>query len=150
MKKAVSPIIATVLLIAMVMVIAAIIFLWFKGMTEETITKFSGENIKLVCEKVDFDASYSDGNLYVSNLGNVPIFGMKLKIYSQASHLTKDLTELDDSWNGLNQGDTFSTDISGEVIVAEKIIVIPVLLGMSDEGEKSFKCEDKDGKEIYI
>jgi len=44
-KKGLSPVIATMLLIAIVVVIGLIIFLWFRGMTEEAITKFDGTNI---------------------------------------------------------------------------------------------------------
>jgi len=44
-KKGVSPVIATVLLIAMVVVIALIIFLWFRGLTKEAITKFDVRNL---------------------------------------------------------------------------------------------------------
>jgi len=109
-KKGVSPVIATVLLIAMVVVIALIIFLWFRGLTKEAITKFDGQNIELVCMDVSFEASYSSGVLYIANLGNVPIFGMKMKILSDGSYQTVDLSS---GWptSGLNQGATYSGDV---------------------------------------
>ena len=58
-NKGVSPVVASVLLIAIVVVIAVIIFFWIRGVTEEAITKFDGTNVKLVCEDVSFEASYS-------------------------------------------------------------------------------------------
>ena len=61
-KRGVSPVIATVLLISMVVIIGIIIFLWFRGMVGETVTKF-GKNIELACEDVVFDASYSTSTL---------------------------------------------------------------------------------------
>ena len=82
MKRGLSPVIATTLLIAMVVVLGLIIFLWFRGFTEESVTKFGGTNIKLVCGDLAFESSYSSdsGNLFLSNIGNVPIYSFKLKI----------------------------------------------------------------------
>lgn len=149
-QKALSPVIATVLLIAMVVVIGLIIFLWFKGITDEAITKF-GTNVELVCEDIEFDASYSGGMLYFSNLGNVPIFGIKVKIVGEGSYETKDLRELSEDWSeaGLNQGGVFS----GNLVLGEgtnKLMLIPVLIGNSESGEKTFVCGERHGYEIII
>lgn len=156
-KKGVSPVIATVLLISMVIIIGVIIFLWFRGMVGETITKF-GENAELACEDVVFDASYIDGILYLSNDGNVPIYNMNLKIVGDRGHTTSDLKVMSEWGNlgdwGLNQGKTFSGDISDYegVSDAEKIILIPVLLGSTDKGEtKEFVCDEEQyGFEIIV
>jgi flagellin-like protein len=43
-KMGVSPVIATVLLVAMTVVIALIVFLWFRQIGKEVVTKF-GENV---------------------------------------------------------------------------------------------------------
>jgi flagellin-like protein len=50
-NKGVSPIVATVLLIAMVVVIALILFLWFRNMVKEEVVKFEEENIEMTCDK---------------------------------------------------------------------------------------------------
>ena len=104
-KRGISPVIATVLLIAMVIVIGLIIFIWFKGMVGESVTKF-GKNIQLVCDDVDFDASYSSSEetLQLVNIGNVPIFKMNMKIFGARSHSTEEI-EVGDG--GLNKGGTF-------------------------------------------
>lgn len=149
-KRGISPVIATVLLIAMVIVIGLIIFLWFSTFIEDEGTKF-GRNIKLVCEDVGFDASYSGGKLSIKNTGNVPIFEMKIKISSAGSHETKDLKDLSSNWPelGLNQGKTFeeSVNIGADT---DKIILIPVLAGSSDKGKTTFVCEEQYGYEITI
>lgn len=154
-KRGISPVIATVLLIAMIIVIGLIIFLWFRGMVKEKVTKFE-KNIELVCNDVQFDKSYSSGNIYISNIGNVPIYSMKVKIFSAGSHETKDikdiLTPQSDVWpdEGLNQGKTFSGATTG-IADKEKIILIPVLVGQSEEGQRTFVCDDElYGKEITI
>lgn len=153
-KRGVSPIIATVLLIVMVVVIASIVFLWIRGMTQETITKFGGTNINLICNDVKFDASYSDGMLYLSNVGNVPIFGMKLKLYKGGSFETKDLKD-NPAWGwpdyGLNQGGTFSASLGSVISGNDKIVLIPVLIGNSDKGKKTMMCNEKqNGVEITV
>ena len=58
-KMGLSPVVATVLLIAMVIIIGIIIFLWFRGFTHESITKFGVRNVELVCGDVNFQATYS-------------------------------------------------------------------------------------------
>ena len=140
MKRGISPVIATVLFIAMVVVIGLIVFLWFRGMIEESITKFEGTNIELVCEDVAFEASYSGGTLFIANKANVPIYGMKIKIFRDGSHTTEDIAG---NWpaSGLNHGGTFSDNL--DIGDAEKIIIIPVLIGTSEKGEKTFMCDER-------
>lgn len=150
-KKGISPVIATVLLVAMVIVIGLIIFLWFSSMTKEAITKFGGTNIELVCKDVEFSAEYTNGFLGISNYGNVPIYSMSLKIFDEdtASYSTKNLKEeLPNDWpeTGLKQGGIFSSaiDFSG----AEEVTVIPILIGSSKSGKKTFICDEQYGHEI--
>jgi flagellin-like protein len=147
-KRGLSPVIATVLLLAMVVVIGLIVFLWFRGMTQETVTKFGGQNIEMICDQVEFDASYSNGALYLSNIGNVPIFDIKMKVFKEGSYETQELTDFD----GLNQGASFvSGDVSSEIGSASKIILTPVLIGNSEKGERTYKCsEQRYGQEIII
>ena len=144
-KKGLSPVIATVLLISVVIVIGVIIFLWFQGMTEEAVTKFGGKNVKLVCEDIKFEASYSSGNIYISNTGNVPIYEIKAKVYNSGSYSTNILKT---NWpsTGLSPGDSYS----GPISAGEKIVLIPVLIGESESGRKAYSCEEKDGIEIKV
>ncbi len=141
-KRGLSPVVATILLVAMVIIIALIVFLWFRGISEEVITKLGGENIKLVCEDVAFNADYYDNTLAISNQGSIPIFGMELKVYGSGSHVVKDLRALSEKWpeGGLNEGGTFSDEL---VIDGNKIVLIPVLIGDSQKGKKTYICDEK-------
>lgn len=145
-KRGLSPVIATMLLVAIVVVIGLIIFLWFRGITEEAITKFDGTNIKLVCEEVQFDASYSNNNVFVLNVGNVPIYKMKMMLISDGSHTTE-LIETGWPEFGLTQGGVFQGPILG---AANKIILIPVLIGHTDRGDVSYTCDERHGYELLI
>jgi flagellin-like protein len=150
-KRGVSPVIATVLLVAMVIIIALIIFLWFKGIGGEVITKFGGTNIELVCEDVRFSSDYTNGRLSISNTGNVPIFGMKIKVIEGGGkHSTMDIRTISNNWEaGLNQGGTFSDDLN--LGSPETIVLTPVLLGTSEKGERAYMCnEDQHGYELAI
>ena len=145
-KKGLSPVIATVLLISMVIVIGLIVFLWFKGMSEEAITKFDGTNVKMVCEEVSFDASFDGNYVYVSNNGNVPIYKLKAKITTDGGYATE---FLENNWpeTGLNQGGAYSGTISTS---GTKILLIPVLVGTTTEGDKTYTCDDRHGIEVSI
>jgi len=150
-KTGISPVITTVLLIALVVVIIGVIFLWFSGMVEEGVTKF-GKNIQLVCDDVSFDASYSSGTLSIVNNGNVPLYDLNLKISGAGSYTTKGIKDLSagSEWpkNGLNQGGTFSGNIQSDVGSADTITVFPILIGTSSSGKKTFICEGQYGKAL--
>ena len=145
-KKGLSPVIATVLLIAIVVAMALIIFLWFRGMTEEEITKFGGEHIKLSCDKVEYTAEFSDNILYISNTGNVPIYSLRIDAIYDNQHKSKDLDQIFAvpafREGSLIQGGTYSGDISDHTGSANSIKIIPILVGNSEEVQKSYVCED--------
>ncbi len=149
-KKGVSPVIATILLVALVIIIALIVFFWMKGFTKEAITKSGGTNIELVCDDVQIDADYSNGMLTISNLGNVPIYNFNIKSEFAGGHETNDLETINSDFNGLSQGGIFS----GEISLTEeptKITLIPILLGVNKDGEqKTQACEERQGKEIFV
>lgn len=148
-KRGVSPVIATILLVALVIIIALIVFFWMKGFTKEAITKSGGTNIELVCDDVQIDASYSGGTLTISNLGNVPINNFNVKSEFAGGHDTLDLKE-NSEFNGLNQGGVFSGDVPFDS-TPTKITLIPILLGVNKDGEqKTQACEERQGKEIFV
>jgi flagellin-like protein len=146
-KRGISPVVATILLIAIVIVIGLIIMLWFKNIQQEAITKFDGKNVKLVCDEVYFEASYSGGTLYLRNSGNVPIYQMKAKVYGEGFHRTETLI---DEWPdmGLNQGDTYEGSINGE---GNRAVLIPVLMGITKDGSRaSYSCNEQYGYEVVL
>ena len=151
-KRGVSPVIATVLLISMVVVLATIVILWFTSLTGEAITKFDGQNVEIVCNDVSFDATYTGNVLSVLNTGSVPIYRVNVKAEGVGGHDTQQISPEDDNWpsKGLNQGKSFLAS-KDDFLTKEKLTVIPVLLGESSEGLKTFSCEEKStGYEINV
>jgi len=149
--KGVSPVIATILLVGIVIIMGLIIFVWLRGLSGETITKFD-KNAVIVCEEIQFEASYAVGELSISNWGNVPIYQMKVKTSNQGNFDTSNLNILSGEWPeiGLNDGMGFSDRIDFDD--AEKITLIPVIRGTSSDGEeKAFTCdEERFGYEIEL
>jgi len=150
-RRGVSPVIATVFLVGLVLVIASIVSLWMWNFTEERVTKFD-KNVQLVCDDIKFSAIYSSGGeLQISNDGNVPIYKMKIEIFDEAGHNTEDLdNEYSSDWpeNGLNPGAGFSELM--EFGNANKIILIPVLYGIGEAGKKEYTCNEVYGVEISL
>lgn len=146
-KKGLSPVVATVLLISIVIAIAVIVFLWFRSFIDDGGTKFDGENVELVCQnKVDFRAQYSSGRLSLSNTGNTPIIDFKMRISDSGGYKEKELREISEKWPdvGIGQGEAFqSEDISGTVGTStDSITLIPVLVANFDDGRRRYTCEE--------
>jgi hypothetical protein len=116
-------------------------------MTQEAITKFGDENIQLACQKISFEASYNSGTgLYIQNPGNVPIFGINVKIIGAGEHTTINLRDDTEDWPevGLNQGGIYSDDEFSTKVGAgtTEIVLIPVLMGESESGRKTYVCDE--------
>lgn len=79
-KRGLSPVVATVLLIALILVLAAIIFLWTRGFVKESVEK-NGLKAEEACNLVRFDAYYDplQSKLSIVNEGNVAIRGFEIK-----------------------------------------------------------------------
>ena len=143
-KRAVSPVIATVLLISMVVVLAMIVILWFTSLTGEAITKFNGQNVEIICNDVSFEATYVGDVLSVLNTGSVPIYKINIKTEGPDGYQVIPIGDKE-NWpdKGLNQGKSFSV---GNLPYSskDKITIIPVLLGeSSSKGLKTFSCDEK-------
>jgi flagellin-like protein len=143
--KGLSPVIATVLLVGLVVVSGMIIFLWFQGFAGEAITKF-GQNAELVCGQVAFRASYSNDKLSITNNGDVPIYKMKMRIVKPGEEKTLNVEDLTDNWpiSGLNQnGAILLEGVADDLTEANQIVLTPVLRGNSNKGgESSFACDE--------
>lgn len=148
-KKGLSPIIATVLLIAIVMVLAAIIFLWARGFISEKVAKF-GEPVERSCEKTYFEAGiFPQGVNYVleiNNRGEIPLYGFDVKVLGRGSVI---VNEYSDKTVGL--GESFSIDIDKDDLNGESnLLVVPIILGQSDNGKVAFTCDDQYGVPISV
>lgn len=149
-KKGLSPVVATVLLISIVIAIAVIVFLWLRGFAGEAVTKFDGKNVELVCRDVEFGADYTGGQLSISNKGNVPIYNLKVRVTTEGGYEEENLKEVSGDWpdTGLAAGEATSVSFS-DAEGASSITLIPILIGNSEEGsKKKHTCKESSGTEI--
>ena len=133
-KRALSPIIATVLLIVLVIIIAAIIFLWAKRFIGESIQK-QGANIEQKCSEVNLEASKTGTTLYLNNKGNVPIYNVEVKIKKEGSETIETVNA------NLGVGQANSYEVSG-IDEVDSVMVVPSLMGETATSKKEYTCTE--------
>ena len=135
-KKGVSPVIATVLLVGMVIALALIVFIWMRSFSQETITKFEDENIELACGRVNLIAEDLGSKISFSNIGDIAIYDVRVKVSDAGGQDTEEMRSFGWPSIGLNPGD--STQVS--YTPGDTTTVTPILLGNSDDGKKTYAC----------
>ncbi|MFA4960190.1 MAG: archaellin/type IV pilin N-terminal domain-containing protein [Candidatus Pacearchaeota archaeon] len=141
-KKGLSPVIATVLLIMLVLILAALIFLWARGIIGEQIEK-NGRAIKNVCSSVNFEVELvqnSTGSyLEAINRGSVAIYSFDLKMIKGGD------SSVGKVQFGVDVGESISESINENLETGtEKMVVYPVLIGNIKGGSsnKPYTCTD--------
>ena len=140
-KKGLSPVIATVLLIAMVLVLIAIIFLWARGFIFEQIEK-NGQPIAQVCDGVSFSLESTNSGTSVEvqivNTGNIPIGNFEVKSIGPGR---SDIISLD---FGVDVGSAVTSKTIPYVAGTKQLVIYPMILGLvkGKSEEKSSACLD--------
>lgn len=134
---------ATILLVSIAVVAFVFVFVWSRGFIHEGLLKFE-EPIEDSCSKLSFDASLSESGreIYVNNMGDIPIYGLNIRIISGESDITKFVRPED---GNIYAGESDSLLLDSVISSDAQVIIAPGLLG---EGEKSkeFKiyiCENE-------
>ena len=148
-KRGMSPVIATILLVALGLILAVIIFLWARTFIGESVQK-EGRNIEQSCEEVSFEAEIflSNGKLSIENIGTVPIYGAELRKKQVIGEIKKVgiITE-----GIITAGKTGTIPLGDlELEVGDNLIVIPVLLGETENYKKAFICDKVYGVEVIV
>jgi flagellin-like protein len=150
-KKGLSPVIATTLLIVLVIILAAILWVWIRSFIGEKVIK-DGQAIENFCDKIQFNADvYLEGNTLkvdIENQGNVPLYGVEIKKQSLASLRT--IGDAIPSSQSIPSGETSSIEVSGSttsVTSGQTVIVIPMLMGKVGEITKYYTCDKQFGIE---
>jgi len=150
-KRGLSPTIATVLLVLLMLVLAAIIFLWYKGFLTEQIEKF-GKPIETMCGDVIFEAQKTELNghdaLEIINKGNIDIFQMEIKMHKEGNAET----------TRFKYNVPSGSAVSGELFlkmkdrsIPEKITIYPAIVGtLKGKGSnRAFTCLNQ-GKTLTL
>ncbi|MFH0808595.1 MAG: archaellin/type IV pilin N-terminal domain-containing protein [archaeon] len=120
-RRGLSPVIASVLMILMVIVLASIVFLWARGFIGEQVEKF-GTPIEDSCGAVNLEIARYGSELEVVNRGNIDIHSLDIKTTRGGdSEISKFSLQVD---AGASVRDYVSIDV-----LADEIIAYPVLVG---------------------
>ena len=140
-KRGISPVIASVLMILMVVVLSGMVFLWARGFISEQVEKF-GKPIADQCASVKFTAVQVGNSLEVINRGNIDIRHLDIKLIKGGnSEFHKFEFNIDAGSAGstaavtlkMNNGDT-----------PDEVILYPALIGnvVGETSNKIFTCLD--------
>ena len=149
-KKGLSPVIASVMMIMLVLVLSAMIFLWARGFISEQIEKFN-KPIGDVCAEVDFDVVLVGTNeLEIINRGNVGIRSFDIKLIRGGE---SEVANFDFGGPQIDPGQAVTQSVTTLLMddgeKPDKIIVYPALLGnvRGKKANRPFTCVDA-GKAI--
>lgn len=143
--RGLSPVIASVMMILLVLVLAALIFLWARGFVSEQIEKF-GAPIEQTCSSVDFEVQRTRAYLEVVNRGNVDIRHLDIKMSKDGDSKVKKFDFQIDAGKSARDDVVLLMD---DNVVPDEIVVYPALVGNVKGGSsnKVFTCLDA-GKTI--
>lgn len=130
-KKSVSPVIATVLLISIVVVVSLLIFIWASNFFGE-VGKKLGKSAEQVCGEINLDAGTEGTVLSVINNGNVPIYSIDVAKTGSGSIVVQNLEKI-----GLGQGDAQEFEIGSGY---DEIELTPIILVQVKNGQEPYSC----------
>lgn len=146
-KKGLSPVIASVLLIALVLVLAALIFLWAREFFSEQIQKFD-RPIEAYCKDVSFEMHKIPGEggydlIEVVNRGNWNLHGFEVKMSYKGSSENSNLYLMVGAGKSAT-GEFYFRMAGPEGNVPDKIEVFPLLSGnvKGHSVRRTFTCLD--------
>ena len=141
-KFGLSPVVASVLMILMVLVLAAMIFLWARGFISEQIEKFR-EPIEESCSSIDFKVERLGSKLEIINRGNIDIRCLDVKLFDADgnSEISKFDIQVDAGGEGVTKYVTLTMADGSE---PDKIVIYPALIGnvKGKNSNKVFTCMD--------
>lgn len=149
-KKGLSPIVATILLITLALILAAIVFIWASSFIGEKAQK-QGTTIENKCPEINFavDAveNLQEGGVDISvqNNGNIPLYGVEIRKRSFGSILGIDSFD-----TTISNGETVKGFVNGEVKSGDEIVAVPMILGEINGATKSYTCKEDYGVVITV
>ncbi len=156
-KKAVSPVISTVLLIMIVIVLAIIILLWVSSFIREAVTKTMDSKEKSIdswCQEIEIapEISEDETSFGFTNKGNVPIYQYQLKL-TDISSGDSELKLIPSAQGGsVNPGFLSVIENDNQFGILkysdyQSIKLIPILLGegkgKNNLGKQEIPCPEK-------
>lgn len=145
-KRGISPVIATVFLIALALVLAVIVFLWARSFLGESITKQNAK-IETVCGQAQFEAEAEhSGIVSITNKGTVPLYGVEVRSKKKGD------IKSDGVFNNLAlySGQSTSITVDSGLTAGEELLIVPILLGETQSYKKAFVCDQSFGQSVVV
>ncbi|MDH3353388.1 MAG: hypothetical protein OEL87_02995 [Nanoarchaeota archaeon] len=139
-KRGLSPIIASVLMILLVLVLASIIFLWARGFISEQIEKF-GKPVEELCSSIDFEVVRVGDDLEIINRGDIDIHHLDVKLFEGGNSEIGKFNFQIDAGDAVRKPVTLTMSDGSS---PDKITVYPALVGnvRGKSSNKVFTCID--------
>lgn len=147
-KRGISPLIATVLLIALTVSMAGMIYAWSRSFAAEQLEKF-GSHIETVCSEIDYFAQLNSPSgavyeLLINNRANVDIQQVNIKLFKQGSSIIRTFTPSNGAVPKAGTGKVSFTLSDFDMTSFDSAEITPLLLGKGDSGKtKLHPCTDK-------
>ncbi len=156
-KRGVTPIVATVLLIAIVVVLSVIVFFWARGFLTESAQK-GDRAVTISCAGVEFEAeivadasecagSSGSSAIDINNIGNIPIYGVQVLEYSENTGNVDAVTLSDQPFVGgtITIGKSSYVCLNRDVSNEEAFRIVPKLLAQREDRKIVYTCPEEDG-----
>lgn len=139
--KGLSPLMATILLVAVAIIAFAAIFMWVSIVSVEKVQKF-GAPAEDSCAQLSFVPTLSSNYIIINNQGPITIYAIDLRISKDGQTFTRFLRPKD----GFIQGgeiDSVSASVEDLTGFVERADVVPVILGQGTQSQatKAYTCE---------
>lgn len=133
-KRGLSPVIATILLIVIVVSLASIVFIWARGLIPAAIQK-GGMPAEQACSQMALTAVYSsfDGVLTITNDGNIPVHKFVVGVVSGGELTSQEIT------SPILAGDFYSEPFA---FSGDSMTITPSILGEGGSDKKIYKCSN--------
>ncbi len=139
-KRGLSPVIATVLLVLIVVILGSVIYLWARSFVTEKVEKF-GEPIENSCTDISFKAEIYEGKIHIANEGSIPLFGVEVKKKGIGS--SSALGSFEKTIKA-GQSEAILIPNSVKLNVGDTAVITPVIVGESDKMKKTYPCSAKE------
>lgn len=143
-KRGLSPVVATTLLVSVTLVLAVIIFFWARTFIGESITK-ADSAIENSCEQVDYAIDARQGQLYITNMGNVPIYALEMRIKGLG-----EVKSIGKTGSTIANGQSANWTLPGDATPGDTLVTVPILLGETSTDRVAHVCDADYGRETEI
>lgn len=150
-RRGLSPIIATVLLVAIVIMLALVIFFWARSFLAERAQKFN-EPAENACSRINFDAEafIISGRTYIDvvNRGNVPLYGIEVR--KRGLGTLEAVGTFKSGTNVIRNGETGRILVPSGAPADSELELLPIILAEKGIERTPYTCERDAGQTVSV